>query len=41
VVPVDVFLPGCPPPADVIFEAVLALVEGRTPEIDGMTRFGK
>ncbi len=41
VVDVDVFLPGCPPPAGVIYEAVLALVEGRTPEIDGLTRFGK
>lgn len=41
VVKVDMFLPGCPPPADVIFEAVLALVEGRAPAIDGLTRFGK
>ncbi|MFN8377508.1 MAG: NADP oxidoreductase [Anaerolineae bacterium] len=41
VVRVDVFLPGCPPPSGVIFEAVLALVEGREPNIQGQTRFGK
>jgi NAD-reducing hydrogenase small subunit len=29
VVPVDVYLPGCPPPADRIWAAVLALLEGR------------
>jgi NAD-reducing hydrogenase small subunit len=41
VVKVDVFLPGCPPPSGVIFEAVSALVEGREPNIQGLTRFGK
>jgi NAD-reducing hydrogenase small subunit len=41
VVKVDIFLPGCPPPAEVIYEAVLALVEGRTPDLHGQTRFGK
>jgi NAD-reducing hydrogenase small subunit len=29
VVAVDVYLPGCPPPADRIWAAVLALLEGR------------
>ena len=29
VVKVDYFLPGCPPPADLIWEALTALVEGR------------
>jgi NAD-reducing hydrogenase small subunit len=29
VVAVDVYLPGCPPPADRIWTAVLALLEGR------------
>lgn len=29
VVKIDYFLPGCPPPADIIWEAVTALVEGR------------
>jgi len=39
VVPVDLFLTGCPPSADVIHETLLALVEGRTPAI-GAPRFG-
>jgi NAD-reducing hydrogenase small subunit len=29
IVPIDAFLPGCPPSADLIWEAVTALVEGR------------
>ncbi|MBN1337286.1 MAG: NADP oxidoreductase [Deltaproteobacteria bacterium] len=33
VVKVDVFLPGCPPPADAIWEAVTALLEGRAPNL--------
>ena len=33
VVKVDAFIPGCPPHADTIFNAVLALVEGRTPDL--------
>jgi NAD-reducing hydrogenase small subunit len=33
VVKIDYFLPGCPPPADLIWEALVALVEGREPEI--------
>jgi NAD-reducing hydrogenase small subunit len=40
VVPVDVFLPGCPPPADVIFGALVSLLEGTTPDLSG-TRFGR
>lgn len=40
VVTVDVFVPGCPPSADVIYEAVTALLEGRHPELSAMTRFG-
>ena len=31
VVPVDLFLTGCPPSADVIHEILVALVEGREP----------
>lgn len=38
VVQVDHFLQGCPPDADRIFDLVLALLEGRTPEI--ARRFG-
>jgi NAD-reducing hydrogenase small subunit len=29
VVKIDYFLPGCPPPAEIIWEALTALVEGR------------
>jgi len=38
VVPVDIFIPGCPPPADLIYEAVTELVAGRMPVIHA--RFG-
>ncbi len=40
VVPVDVFLPGCPPSADNIFFAITELLEGRMPELNSTTRFG-
>jgi NAD-reducing hydrogenase small subunit len=39
VVPVDVFLPGCPPDADAIYELLAALLDGRRPELGGR-RFG-
>lgn len=32
VIDVDYYLPGCPPPAGLIAQAVMALVEGRLPE---------
>ncbi len=35
VVPVDVYLPGCPPPADAIFQALVSLVEGKKPQLSG------
>jgi len=35
VIPVDLFLHGCPPPAGVIAKAVLALTEGKAPELVG------
>lgn len=38
VVPVDVFIPGCPPPADLIHYVISELLEGRKPEI--RNRFG-
>lgn len=41
IVTVDVFLPGCPPPADVIYFAVSELIAGRLPDLGGKTRFGK
>ncbi|HEX8926632.1 MAG TPA: hypothetical protein VF786_12615 [Terriglobales bacterium] len=40
VVKVDVFVPGCPPTADTIFNTILQLVEGRAPEAAMATRFG-
>ena len=40
VVPVDVFVPGCPPSADTIFATLTDLLEGRRPELSGQTRFG-
>jgi NAD-reducing hydrogenase small subunit len=40
VVPVDVFLPGCPPSADLIYHALVDLLEGRVPDTTG-ARFGR
>jgi NAD-reducing hydrogenase small subunit len=40
VVHVDIFVPGCPPSADVIHYALTELLEGRTPELSARTRFG-
>jgi NAD-reducing hydrogenase small subunit len=41
VVDVDVFVPGCPPPADAIWAVLMALLEGRTPDVAALTRFGR
>jgi NAD-reducing hydrogenase small subunit len=35
VVPVDIFLPGCPPSADAIFYVLSELAQGRRPELKG------
>ena len=40
VVPVDVFIPGCPPPADLIQFALTELLAGRTPDLSLRCRFG-
>jgi NAD-reducing hydrogenase small subunit len=40
-VKVDVFVPGCPPPADAIFFVISEILAGRMPDASGMTRFGK
>ena len=40
VVPVDIYLPGCPPPAELIRFALTELLEGRTPELSLRCRFG-
>jgi NAD-reducing hydrogenase small subunit len=40
VVEVDVFLPGCPPSADLIWFTVTELLEGRMPDTARSARFG-
>ena len=40
VVPVDVFVPGCPPQADAIYYVLSELIAGRTPDPSLVTRFG-
>jgi NAD-reducing hydrogenase small subunit len=40
VISVDVYIPGCPPSADVIFYALTELLQGRQPELSSKTRFG-
>lgn len=40
VVKVDVFVPGCPPPAKAIGYVLTELLEGRQPDANVMSRFG-
>jgi NAD-reducing hydrogenase small subunit len=40
VVPVDVFVPGCPPSADTIYRVLCDLLDGHKPEGNGNQRFG-
>jgi NAD-reducing hydrogenase small subunit len=40
VVAVDVFLPGCPPSADLIYATLNELLEGRMPDTARSARFG-
>ena len=35
VVPVDIYLPGCPPTADAIWYVLTELLEGRMPKLEG------
>lgn len=39
-VKVDLFVPGCPPSADLIHFVVSELLDGRTPDLTGKCRFG-
>ena len=39
-VPVDVFLPGCPPPAEAIVFMLKELLAGRIPDLSNQSRFG-
>jgi NAD-reducing hydrogenase small subunit len=41
IVKVDLFLPGCPPPADAIHFVIAELLEGRVANPSQLTRFGK
>ncbi|MCC6581774.1 MAG: NADP oxidoreductase [Phycisphaeraceae bacterium] len=40
VVKVDLYVPGCPPPADAIFFVLSELIAGRVPDPSKVTRFG-
>ena len=40
VVPVDLFVPGCPPSADAIWFVMTELLAGRVPDPSQVTRFG-
>lgn len=41
IVKVDLFVPGCPPSADVIHFTLSELLQGRMPAMASLTRFGK
>ena len=40
VIKVDIYVPGCPPHADIIFYAITELLEGRMPDPVKMGKFG-
>jgi NAD-reducing hydrogenase small subunit len=40
VVPVDVYLPGCPPSADLIFSVLRDLLDGHMPDLTGRLKYG-
>jgi NAD-reducing hydrogenase small subunit len=40
VIPVDLFLPGCPPHADLIHQVLVDVLDGRTPSLEGKLRYG-
>ncbi len=40
VVPVDVFVPGCPPSADTIYKVLSELLAGQVPSLEGVAHFG-
>ncbi|QNN24050.1 NADP oxidoreductase [Planctomycetales bacterium ZRK34] len=41
VIDVDLFLPGCPPPADAIFTLITDILAGRETQVTELTRFGR
>ncbi len=40
-VKVDLYLQGCPPPADAIYYMLTELLEGRTPDLNKVSRLGR
>lgn len=40
VVPVDVYVPGCPPSADTIYQVLSELLAGQVPNLGGIAHFG-
>jgi NAD-reducing hydrogenase small subunit len=40
VVKVDLYIPGCPPSADLIHYVLTELLSGRTPSMEGRSKFG-
>ncbi len=40
IIKVDIYVPGCPPHADIIFYAITELLEGRMPDPAKMGKFG-
>jgi NAD-reducing hydrogenase small subunit len=40
VVKVDIYVPGCPPSSNTILYVLTELLAGRTPDLNGKTRFG-
>jgi NAD-reducing hydrogenase small subunit len=40
VVKVDIYVPGCPPSSHTILYVLTELLAGRTPDLNGKTRFG-
>jgi NAD-reducing hydrogenase small subunit len=40
VVPVDLFIPGCPPSADLIYFVLSEVLAGRIPDLTNKARFG-
>jgi len=39
-VKIDHFIPGCPPPADIIGYVLTELLSGRTPNMEGRSKYG-
>ncbi|MEM2740786.1 MAG: NADP oxidoreductase [Nitrososphaeria archaeon] len=40
IVKVDFYIPGCPPPAELINYVITELLDGRTPSIEGKFKYG-